>query len=117
MARLAVDLRGHGYDVRTTEEAGMDTAPDEDQLALAAAAGRAILTYNIRDFAPLHAQWLAAGRPQAGIVVSRQTGRRQYGLLLQRMRRLLNPFTAEEVVSNLVHLEQFKQPFRPPRAR
>src|SRR5436190_21468123 len=79
MTRLAVDLRGHGYDVRTTEEAGMDTAPDEDQLAFATAEGRAILTYNIRDFAPLHAQWLAAGRSHAGIVVSRQMGRRQYG--------------------------------------
>ena len=39
MARLAVDLRGHGYDVRTTEEAGLDTAPDEDQLAFAASEG------------------------------------------------------------------------------
>jgi predicted nuclease of predicted toxin-antitoxin system len=108
MARLAADMRGQGYDVRTTEEAGLDTAPDEDQLAWATAEGRAIFTYNIRDFAPLHAQWLAAGRSHAGIVVSRQMGRRQYGLLLQGTLRLLNHFTAEEMVSNLVHLEQFK---------
>jgi hypothetical protein len=108
MARLAADLRGHGYDVRTTEEAGMSTAPDEDQLAYATSEGRAILTYNIRDFAPLHEEWQAAGRPHAGIVVSRQMGRRQYGLLLQRTLRLLNHFTAEEMVNNLVHLEQFK---------
>jgi predicted nuclease of predicted toxin-antitoxin system len=66
MTRLADDQRGHGYDVRTTEEAGMDTASDEDQLAFATADRRAILTYNIRDFAPLHEQWLAAGRPHAG---------------------------------------------------
>ena len=32
----------------------------------------------------------------------------QYGLLLQRMLRLLNHFTREELVSNFVHLEQFK---------
>jgi predicted nuclease of predicted toxin-antitoxin system len=89
MARLAVNLRGHGYDVLTTEEAGKDTATDEEQLAFATAEGRAILTYNIRDFAPLHAQWQAAGRPHAGIVVSQQMGRRQYALLLQRMLRLL----------------------------
>jgi predicted nuclease of predicted toxin-antitoxin system len=108
MARLAVDLRGQGYDVRTTEEAGMDTAPDEDQLAFATAEGRAILTYNIRDFAPLHESWVAAGRSHAGIIVSRQMGRRQYGLLLQRMLRLLNHFAATEMVNNLVHLEQFK---------
>lgn len=37
-----------------------------------------------------------------------QMGRRQYGTLLQRMLRLLNHFTAEEMAGNLVHLEQFK---------
>jgi hypothetical protein len=52
---------------------------------------------------------VAGGRPRPrGIIVSRQMGRRQYGLLLQRVLRLLNHFTAEEMVSNLVHLEQFK---------
>ncbi len=108
MARLADDLRAQGYDVRTTEEAGMDTATDEAQLAFASADRRAILTFNIRDFAPLHDQWQAAGRSHAGIVVSQQMGRRQYGLLLQRTLRLLNRVTAEEMVNNFVHLEQFR---------
>jgi hypothetical protein len=30
--QLATDLRAEGYNVLTTQEAGMDTAPDEDQL-------------------------------------------------------------------------------------
>ena len=63
MARLAVDLRGRGYDVVRTEEAGKDTATDEEQLAFATAENRAILTFNIRDFAPLHEAWQAAERP------------------------------------------------------
>jgi predicted nuclease of predicted toxin-antitoxin system len=109
MARLAVDLRGRGFDILTTEKAGLDTATDEEQLAFATAEGRAILTFNIRDFAPLHTSWLAAGRPHAGIIVSRQLGSRQYGLLLQRMLRLLDHFTADELTANLVHLEQFKE--------
>jgi predicted nuclease of predicted toxin-antitoxin system len=108
MTRLVVDLDWHGFDVRTTEDAGMDTAPDEDQLAFATAEGRSILTYNIRDFAPLHKQWLAAGRPHGGIIVSRQMAWRQYGQLLERILRLLNHFSAGEMVNNLVHLEQFK---------
>jgi predicted nuclease of predicted toxin-antitoxin system len=54
MGRLAVDLRGRGYDVARTEEVGKDTAPDEEQVAFATAENRAILTFNIRDFAPLH---------------------------------------------------------------
>jgi predicted nuclease of predicted toxin-antitoxin system len=108
MARLAVDLRGRGFDVLATEEAGHDTAADEEQLAFATAEKRAILTFNIRDFAPLHEQWQAVGRAHAGIIVSQQLGSRHYGVLLQRMLRLLNSFTREEMVSNFVHLEQFK---------
>ena len=108
MARLAVDLRGRGFDVLRTEEAGNDTALDEEQLSFATAQKRAILTFNIRDFAPLHEQWQASDRAHAGVIVSQQLGGRQYGLLLQRMLRLLNHFTREEMVSNFVHLEQFK---------
>jgi predicted nuclease of predicted toxin-antitoxin system len=108
MLRLAVDLRGRGFDGLTTQEAGKDTAPDEDQLAFATAEHRTILTFNIRDFASLHQQWQTASRPHAGILVSQQLGSRQYGLLLQRMLRFLNHFLAEEMVDNLVHLEQFK---------
>jgi predicted nuclease of predicted toxin-antitoxin system len=108
MARLAVDLRGRGYDVLTTEEAGKDTASDEEQLTFATTENRAILTFNIRDFAPLHEACQAAARPHAGILVSQQFGSRHYGLLLQRMLRLLNHFTAEEMIGNFVHLEQFK---------
>ena len=108
MARLAVDLRSRGFDVLTTEEAGLDTATDVQQLAFATEEGRAILTYNIRDFAPLHRQWQATGRSHTGIIVSRQLGSRQYGLLSHRMLRLLNHFTAGEMTGNIVHLEQFK---------
>jgi predicted nuclease of predicted toxin-antitoxin system len=108
IARLADDLRGRGFDVLTTEEAGLDRATDEEQLAFAAGESRAILTFNIRDFAPLHTHWLAAGRYHAGIIVSRQLGGRQYGLLLPRMLKLLDHFTADELAGNIVHLEQFK---------
>jgi predicted nuclease of predicted toxin-antitoxin system len=108
MTRLAVDLRERGFDVRTTEEAGNDTASDEEQLGFATSEGRSILSFNIRDFAPLHEHRIAANRPHAGIIVSRQLGSREYGVFLSRMVRLLNHFTAEEMLGNFVHLEQFK---------
>ncbi len=108
MTRLALDLRGRGYDVLTTQEAAKDTAGDEEQLAFATAERRAIVTFNIRHFAPLHEAWQAAGRPHAGIIVSQQLGSREYGFLLQRVLRLLDHFTAEEMAANFVHLEQFK---------
>jgi predicted nuclease of predicted toxin-antitoxin system len=108
MARLAVDLRGCGFDVLTTEESGNDTASDEEQLAFAAAAKRAIVTFNIRDFAPLPDRWQAASRKHSGIIVSRQLGSREYSLLRQRILRLINHLSADEMASNIVHLEQFK---------
>jgi predicted nuclease of predicted toxin-antitoxin system len=77
IARLADDLRSRGYDVLTTENAGLDTATDEVQLTFATALERAVLTFNIRDFAPLRERWSAAGRFPTGIIVSRQLGSRQ----------------------------------------
>ncbi len=106
--QLVVDLRQRGFDVLSTEEAGMDMASDEDQLAFAVKQDRTILTFNIRDFAPLHDQWLADARPHAGIIVSQQLGSRHYGVLLARMLRLLDQMIAEEMRNNFVHLEQFK---------
>src|SRR5687767_10664513 len=109
MTRLAEDLASRGYDCLTTQQAGKDTASDEEQLAFAANNARAILTYNIRDFAPLHDQWLDTGREHAGIIVSRQLGGRQYGVLLSRMLRLLSQLKAADMRNNLVHLERFKE--------
>jgi predicted nuclease of predicted toxin-antitoxin system len=105
MARLATDFRGCGFDVLRTEEAGNDTSSDHEQLAFSTAVSRTILTFNTCNFAALHEQWLAGARPHAGIIVSRQL---EYGTLLQRMLRLLNQLTAEDMANNLMHLERFK---------
>jgi predicted nuclease of predicted toxin-antitoxin system len=54
IAQLAVDLRRRGFDIRTTEEALLDTATDGEQLDFATQENRALLMFNIRDFARLH---------------------------------------------------------------
>ena len=108
IVRLADDLIERGYDVLTTQQAGLDTASDEQQLAFATSERRAMLTFNICDFAPLHERFLATDRGHAGIVVSQQLSRRNYGTLLARTVRLLETMTAEELCNNLVHLEQFR---------
>jgi hypothetical protein len=87
---------------------GNDTASDDEQLRFATSQSRSILTFNISDFASLHKKWLAAGQQHAGIIVSRQLTGRQYGLLLNRVLRLLSHVSAEEMTNNRVHLEQFK---------
>ncbi len=106
--QLQTDLRKMGFDVLTTAEEEMETAPDDEQLAFATSSGRAVFTFNIRDYALLHQKGLAQKQDHAGIIVSRQIEPKKYGLLLQRIVRLLNHFTQDELRNNLVHLEQFK---------
>ncbi len=56
---LALILRQYGYDIMTAKEAGMLGRSDEEQLAFAANQGRAILTFNIKDFVKLQEEWFA----------------------------------------------------------
>jgi uncharacterized protein (DUF433 family) len=81
---------------------------DEILRLIAAAEQRAILTFNIRDFAPIHEEWSTTGRHQSGIIVSQQLGRRQDKALLGRMTRLLSHFSRDDPRDNLVHLARFR---------
>jgi predicted nuclease of predicted toxin-antitoxin system len=60
--RLAVQLRMHGFDVSSTLEVGLKGDGDDAQLAFAAAAQRAIVTFNHKDFAVRHERYLNEGR-------------------------------------------------------
>lgn len=70
--RLAEEMRRRGYDILSCHGAGRanQNISDEDQLTFATNAGRAIYTFNWRDFLDLHQRWRAAGRTHAGILVS-----------------------------------------------
>ena len=75
MARLYADenfrysvveqLRLLGHDVLTVQEAGQQGNSDPEVVTFATAAGRAVLTFNRRDFIRLHAQ----DASHAGILV------------------------------------------------
>lgn len=52
--------------------------PDDEQLAYATAQGRVIFTFNTRDYAVLHTEYLSKQQTHAGIIVSDQV---QVGLL------------------------------------
>ena len=103
-AKLAGLVRQEGYDAQSALEVGNQTLKDEEQLEYAAVHSRALLTHNIRDFAPLHRKWQEAGRHHAGIVVSQRVG---IGELLRRTLRLLNQVTADEMRDNYKHLGEF----------
>lgn len=55
--KLAQQLRNSGYDVISAYEAGNAALNDPEQLEFAVSQGRAILTCNAKDFAPLFQEW------------------------------------------------------------
>lgn len=105
---LAPALRRRGHEARSTEEVANLENADEAQLTYATTHGMGILTYNAQDFIPLAHRWYLAGRAHAGIILSEQFSRRQFGELLRRVLRLLDRLTADELYNQIVFLQQFK---------
>ncbi len=66
---IAETLRSEGFDVvAVSERPDLRGTSDADLFALATSTSTVIITENIRDFAPLAAQRVAAGRPFPGLV-------------------------------------------------
>jgi len=103
--RLAAQLRQYGFDATSTLELGMVEADDSEQLAYAASEQRALVTFNHKDFADLHAQYAAEGREHWGIILSTEE---TPDVLRRRLLRLLNTLTAEELKDQIRWLNEFK---------
>lgn len=85
----------------STAEVGRRGESDDDQLLWATNEGRAILTFDVRDFARLHARWMTERRRHTGIVVSQQ---RAIGDVLSRLFVLWSKVDAESMVDRLEFL-------------
>src|ERR1051325_5588015 len=77
------ELRLLGHDVMTVPEAGQRGATDSQVLTWATAAGRAVLTFNRRDFIRLHSRVAS----HAGIIVCTDDDAR---LLADRIHQKIN---------------------------
>ena len=66
-AAVVAGLRRNGMDVVTAHDRGQRNTDDEILLGTATSEGRLLLT-NDTDFLRIHSEWLALGRPHAGIV-------------------------------------------------
>jgi hypothetical protein len=103
---LAAELRTrYGCDVTSSQELQMVSDPDAVQLIYAASQQRAILTFNVKDFVPLHELYIAEGREHWGIILSNQ---QPIGVLVRRLVRLLNAMSAEELRNQVIWLNEFK---------
>lgn len=71
-AAVAVVLRRAGFDAVSAPEVNRLGETDEDQLIWSASQQRVLVTFNVADFASLHASWLASEQHHFGIIVSIQ---------------------------------------------
>ena len=98
-------LRARGVDILTAQDAALMGVPDSEQLAYATAEKRAIFTFNTRDFAVLHTEYLSQQREHAGIIVSDQL---QVGLLVRRLLKLLAAKSDEDIRNWLEFLSNWR---------
>jgi predicted nuclease of predicted toxin-antitoxin system len=97
-------LRGRGFDVLSTDEAGRPQASDREQLDFSVRTGRAIVTFNVADFVREARGYADEGRDHCGIIVSDQL---EVGELVRRLTRVLGRYSAAEMINRFVWLQSF----------
>lgn len=98
-------LRMRGVDVLTTQEAGNIGLKDEGQLIFATEKGRVLFSYNTRDFAKIHYEWMRTNKFHSGIIVSDQLN---VGTVLRRFMKLYFSLTSEDMKNRLEYLSSWK---------
>jgi len=95
-----------GVDVITARDQGAEGYTDEQQLEIACAQGRALYSFNIRDYVPIHSRFLELGKSHAGIILAEQ---RQYsiGEQLRRLLSLVAAKSAEDMQDQVVFLSSW----------
>jgi uncharacterized protein with PIN domain len=100
-------LRERGVDVDTVQEEGRRGQSDTAQLEWATQHGRVIYTKNAGDFQRLHANYLAASRHHAGIVVLTKQGY-TIGDQLRGLLALITQRSAEEMIDVLEFVSNWR---------
>jgi len=100
---VIVALRARGIDVVTTAETGHLGVADADQLAWATEQERVLYTFNVRDFARLHGEYLSKGLRHCGIVVlpDQHCSTREK---IPRVARFIRSKTAEDMSGHMEYL-------------
>lgn len=98
---MASLLRARGIDCVTTRDAGNLGCSDEAQLAFATSHGRAILTFNHKDFLQLAKQWHETGRIHAGIILSKELAIPE---LIRRLHRFITLYVTTDLTNRVIWL-------------
>jgi hypothetical protein len=90
-ARRIATALGKQHDVRAAdEERVLDGWEDERLLDLATADRRAMITFNVKDFARITTQWGAAGSSHAGCLLIVGIDHAEFGLILRVIEHALS---------------------------
>jgi hypothetical protein len=88
--RIARALREAGHDVHAADEQReLDGLEDEQLLELAAAEGRVMITFDVKDFTVIARRWAEAGRPHAGLGIVVGVDHGAFGTILEMLSREL----------------------------
>jgi Domain of unknown function (DUF5615) len=104
---LARALLDRNIDCLATQETNNRGRSDRDQLVFATAQGRAILTFNVKDFMRLAREYAASGRHHSGIIVSNHIPFRE---LLRRTLFLLRKHAQSDFTDRLIWLQDYRKP-------
>ncbi len=96
-------LRARAVDLLTALDASQAGMTDHEQLEYAVQQRRTIYTFNVRDFARLHREWLQQGRNHCGIVVIPDQ-RYSIGEKIRRLAAFTATLTAEEMTNRMEYL-------------
>jgi hypothetical protein len=102
-AAIAVQLREAGHDVTSVQgDAALEGCDDAVLMQAALAQGRALLTNNVRHFAPLAREWAARGEQYFGLIFtsdeSMPRSRRTIGLYVERLDELLERHPSQDAL-------------------
>jgi hypothetical protein len=100
--QITIGCRLRGLNVLTALEDGFDARSDEEVLARATKLGRIVFTQDT-DFIAITGEWLAAGRPFAGVVYGHQF-RVSIGNAIGDLETICHILTAEEAANQLFRL-------------
>ena len=100
--RIARVLRERRHDVRAADEGReLDGLEDEQLLELAAADGRLMITFDVKDFTVIARRWAEAGRAHAGLGIVVGIDHGEFGAILDALSRELDARPAESDWSDL----------------
>jgi hypothetical protein len=91
---IAELLRGRGFSVTATRDAGQLGCTDAEQLAYAAREQKTLVTHNRAHFEALAREYLDEGRSHSGAILA---GRNPPYEIVRRLLLILNHVTADEI--------------------